>query len=70
MLRAANLDNNATLRQQDGCWMIQGDPTEGALLVAARKMGLAQADLEQRFPRIGEVPKQIQSRQLYKLRQV
>jgi Ca2+-transporting ATPase len=55
-LRAADLDNNATLIEQDGGWMIQGDPTEGALLVAARKVGLAQVDLEQRFVRIGEVP--------------
>ena len=55
-LRAADLDNNATLIRRDGRWSIQGDPTEGALLVAARKVGLAQADLEGRFPRIGEVP--------------
>jgi Ca2+-transporting ATPase len=56
VLRAADLDSNAALMEQDGRWSIQGDPTEGALLVAARKLGLAQADLEQRFPRIGEVP--------------
>jgi Ca2+-transporting ATPase len=55
-LRAADLDNNATLMEQDGRWTIQGDPTEAALLVAARKVGLALAKLEQRFPRIGEVP--------------
>jgi Ca2+-transporting ATPase len=56
VLRAGNLVNNATLIEQDGRWIIQGDPTEGALLVAARKVGLAQADLDGRFPRIGEVP--------------
>jgi P-type Ca2+ transporter type 2C len=55
-LRAADLDNNATLIEQDGRWSIRGDPTEGALLVAAHKGGLAQADLDERFPRIGEVP--------------
>jgi Ca2+-transporting ATPase len=55
-LRAADLDNNASLIERDGRWSIQGDPTEGALLVAARKVGLAQADLERRFVRIGEVP--------------
>ncbi|KPV49045.1 haloacid dehalogenase, partial [Kouleothrix aurantiaca] len=56
LLRAAGLSNNATLIEQDGRWSIQGDPTEGALLVAARKVGLARAELDQRFPRIGEVP--------------
>jgi Ca2+-transporting ATPase len=56
-LRAADLVNNAhLLHQQDGHWSIQGDPTEAALLVAARKVGLTDADLEGRFPRVGEVP--------------
>jgi len=33
--------SNAILREQEGRWSVQGDPTEGALLVAARKAGLA-----------------------------
>jgi Ca2+-transporting ATPase len=55
-LRAADLANNATLVQRDGGWAIQGDPTEGALLVAARKAGLGDAELGERFPRVGELP--------------
>ena len=55
-LRAAYLVNNATLISLQGTWTIQGDPTEGALLVAAHKVGLQEEDLEGRFPRIGEVP--------------
>ncbi len=55
-LRAADLANNATLRKADDHWVIQGDPTEGALLVAARKIGLTDAELGDRFPRVGEVP--------------
>jgi Ca2+-transporting ATPase len=55
-LRAANLANNAVLQEQDGRWIIQGDPTEGALIVAARKAGLHEDQLAQRFERIGEVP--------------
>jgi Ca2+-transporting ATPase len=35
---------------------VQGDPTEGALIVAARKVGLAQEALDSRFERVGEVP--------------
>ncbi len=56
-LRAANLANNAgLLRSEDGRWVIQGDPTEGAIVVAARKAGLGEAELGERFPRVGEVP--------------
>jgi Ca2+-transporting ATPase len=54
-LSAASLVNNATLLSRDGIWTIQGDPTEGALLVAAHKAGLEE-DLEGRFPRMAEVP--------------
>ena len=35
---------------------MQGDPTEGALLVAARKAGLLAEPLEARLPRVSEVP--------------
>lgn len=55
-LRFAALANNATLVEQDGRWTIQGDPTEGALLVAARKAGIGENDLQARYQRIGEVP--------------
>jgi P-type Ca2+ transporter type 2C len=55
-LTVADLANNAVLRQTDGRWMVQGDPTEGALLVAARKAGLDPARLDSRFVRVGEIP--------------
>src|SRR5690606_3327496 len=37
-------------------WTVQGDPTEGALIVAARKAGLEDDALDARFARIAEVP--------------
>jgi Ca2+-transporting ATPase len=55
-LAVADRANNATVQQRDGRWTVQGDPTEGALLVAARKCGLSSDDLEKRLPRVGEVP--------------
>ncbi len=55
-LTVADRANNATVDQHDGRWTVQGDPTEGALLVAARKCGLSSDDLEKRLPRVGEVP--------------
>jgi Ca2+-transporting ATPase len=48
--------NNAVLQERDGRWTVQGDPTEGALIVAARKAGLEDAALDARFERVGEVP--------------
>ena len=48
--------NNAVLQQRDGRWTVQGDPTEGALIVAARKAGLEDEALDARFERLGEVP--------------
>ena len=54
-LHAAALANDATLSQQDGRWLVHGDPTEGALVVAARKFGIGRPKL-QRYPRIAEIP--------------
>lgn len=55
-LRAADRANNAVLRESDGRWTVEGDPTEGALIVAARKAGLKAETLNARFRRIAEVP--------------
>lgn len=56
VLTAADRANNAVLVERDGRWSIQGDPTEGALIVAARKARLEQEALDSRFDRVGEVP--------------
>ena len=56
VLAIAHRVNNAVLQERDGRWTVQGDPTEGALLVAARKAGLEDEALETRFKRVGEVP--------------
>jgi Ca2+-transporting ATPase len=55
-LTVADRANNAVLQERDGRWMIQGDPTEGALIVAARKAGLTAATLEARLKRVAELP--------------
>jgi Ca2+-transporting ATPase len=56
LLRASVLCNGAELRQEGGAWKILGDPTEGALLVAAAKAGLRKELLERNAPFLGEVP--------------
>ncbi len=55
-LIAADRANNAVLQEHDGRWIVQGDPTEGALITAARKAGLQNEALNARFQRIAEVP--------------
>jgi Ca2+-transporting ATPase len=55
-LAAADRANNAVLQERDGRWTVQGDPTEGALIVAARKAGLEADALDARLKRVGEVP--------------
>ena len=58
LLRASVLASDAYIvrNEPDGQWDIKGDPTEGALVVAAAKAGLDKADLESKFPRINEIP--------------
>jgi P-type Ca2+ transporter type 2C len=55
-LTVADRANNAELHERDGRWTVQGDPTEGALVTAARKVGLEDELLDARFERVGEVP--------------
>jgi len=58
LLTAATLCNDAKLEKDTTSerWIIKGDPTEGALIVAAAKAGLWKEDLEKQQPRVGEIP--------------
>jgi Ca2+-transporting ATPase len=55
VLRIGTLCNNAMVRQHNGGWEVVGDPTEGALVVAAQKAGYTDS-LQTEFPRIAELP--------------
>ncbi len=55
VLGGGSLANDATLREDGGDWTVQGDPTEGAFLVAEAKLGVDEAR-RARFTRVGEVP--------------
>ncbi|MGB5102751.1 MAG: cation-translocating P-type ATPase [Steroidobacteraceae bacterium] len=48
----------------DDVWTIKGDPTEGALVVAAAKAGLRKADLDAALPRIDEIPFSSESKRM------
>ncbi len=56
LLRIGALCSDALLSRSDGRYIIFGDPTEGALVVAAAKAGLEKTNLERDFPRLGEIP--------------
>ncbi len=55
-LLAGILCNDAGLSSESGNWLISGDPTEAALLVAARKGGLDEVTSQALFPRHDEIP--------------
>lgn len=69
LIKCAALCNNSVLTKkgvrvsglfrgkgQDSIWSIEGDPTEGALLVAAAKAGVWREALERKEQRIAEIP--------------
>ncbi|MCC7206166.1 MAG: cation-translocating P-type ATPase [Anaerolineae bacterium] len=56
LLTAAVACNDATLLTNGQAGDIVGDPTEGALLVAAAKAGITKDGLRERMPRVGEAP--------------
>jgi len=58
LLQAGALASDAHIVRNDAAdrWHVKGDPTEGALVVAAAKAGLKKVDLDARFPRLNEIP--------------
>ncbi|MGD8586477.1 MAG: cation-translocating P-type ATPase [Chloroflexota bacterium] len=57
LVRIGALCNDASLKHEDdGFISAIGDPTEGALLLAAHRLGYDKVDLDHRWPRVGEVP--------------
>jgi Ca2+-transporting ATPase len=56
LLRAGVLASDARLVHRGPRWTIDGDATEGALLVAALKAGLDPATLSRDEPRVAEIP--------------
>jgi P-type Ca2+ transporter type 2C len=56
MLAAGIFASDARLVSRDGRTQVEGDPTEGALVVAAMKAGLDPDALNEREPRLAEIP--------------
>jgi Ca2+-transporting ATPase len=58
LLKISSLCNDSALEKDEntGKWTVKGDPTEGALIVAAAKAGLSKQELDKQEPRISEIP--------------
>ncbi|WP_343073907.1 HAD-IC family P-type ATPase [Phytoactinopolyspora mesophila] len=55
-LLAGVLCNDSHLSEHDGRWGITGDPTEAAMITAAAKAGLRQAEVNDEYPRLESLP--------------
>jgi Ca2+-transporting ATPase len=56
LLQGGLLCSDAVLEEKEGKWVIKGDPTEGALVVAAVKAGLHETEMRLENTRIEEIP--------------
>ncbi len=56
LLQSGLLCSDAVLEEKEGKWFIKGDPTEGALVVAAVKAGCHETEVRLENPRIEEIP--------------
>ncbi len=56
LLHASLLNNDASLKASESGWKVQGDGTEGALLVLALRGGVKKEEVDRRLPRIAEIP--------------
>ncbi len=55
LLRIGALNNNAKLKLENDSWQVIGDPTEAALIVAAKKAKFDVETLHDECPRVGEI---------------
>jgi potassium/sodium efflux P-type ATPase len=56
MLRIGMLCNESDVYEQDGFYKVDGDPTEGALIVSAMKAGLNKEEESEKYPQIAIIP--------------
>jgi Ca2+-transporting ATPase len=56
LLQGGLLCSDADLHEKEGKWLVKGDPTEGALVVAAVKAGLRIHEARLENPRVEELP--------------
>jgi len=56
LLKAGILCNDSAVKQTGEAYTVEGDPTEGALIVCAAKAGIVSETLQNEMPRIDSIP--------------
>jgi magnesium-transporting ATPase (P-type) len=56
LLRGALLCNESSVREKDGRWTLEGEPTEGSLVALGMKAGLDPHHLQASHPRLATIP--------------
>ncbi|NLT95791.1 MAG: cation-translocating P-type ATPase [Clostridia bacterium] len=56
MLLGGVLNSDARIEKTEKAYMVIGDPTEGALVVAGGKAGLTKEEVDAQYPRLEEIP--------------
>jgi potassium/sodium efflux P-type ATPase len=56
LLRIGLLCNETDIYEEDGFYKVNGDPTEGALIVSAMKAGLNKEEEKEKYPQIAIIP--------------
>jgi len=56
LMKGAVLCNDADVVQEGDKWIVKGDPTEGALVVATLKAGVQKEQVRDDYPRVNEFP--------------
>ncbi|MEG9326313.1 cation-transporting P-type ATPase [Salinimicrobium catena] len=56
VLRGGVLCNDSRIKEVEGRWISEGDPTEAAMISAAEKAGIEDHYIDHYYPRIDEIP--------------
>ncbi len=56
LLRGGVLCNESRIKEEEGRWISEGDPTEAALISAAEKAGIKNHYIDHYYPRLDEIP--------------
>ncbi|MDZ7846457.1 MAG: hypothetical protein U5L96_06660 [Owenweeksia sp.] len=56
VLRGGVLCNDSRIKADGERWVVEGDPTEAALISAAGKAGIMDEHVDRYYPRIDEIP--------------
>src|SRR5690606_19345442 len=56
VLRGGVLCNDSRIKEDEDRWIVEGDPTEAALISAAEKVGIKDHYVDEYYPRLDGIP--------------